>query len=72
MPLYITVSEGARADKARPIMVVSDRRIVALLMGAIGRLGDHATPGELHSEGAPRDENNAGQTGNLVTLRGGR
>ena len=40
MPLYVTLSEGPRADQARPILVTSQQRVVAALLREIGRLGN--------------------------------
>lgn len=40
MPLYLTLSEGPRADQARPILALSDRRVIDAMLREIGRLGD--------------------------------
>ena len=40
MPLFLTLSEGGRADRARPILAVADQRIIAGVLRAIGQLGD--------------------------------
>ena len=40
MPLFITVSEGPRADEARPVLATGDQRLVGELLKAIGRLGE--------------------------------
>jgi hypothetical protein len=40
MALYLTLSEGPRADTARPILAVSDRRIIDATLEAIRTLGD--------------------------------
>jgi hypothetical protein len=42
MPLYLTVSTGPRADKARPIMAISDPHLIATLLRAIGQLAGPA------------------------------
>lgn len=39
MPLYVTISEGPRADLARPLLAVSDQSLIAELLRAIGRKG---------------------------------
>lgn len=40
MPLYLTVAEGPRADRTRPLLAISDQRLIAELLRAIGQLGD--------------------------------
>ena len=40
MPLYLTLSEGPRADQTRPVLATGDRRIIGELLRAIGQLGD--------------------------------
>jgi hypothetical protein len=40
VPLYLTVSEGPRADRTRPVLAVSDQRIITELLRSIGQLGD--------------------------------
>ncbi len=40
MPLFVTVSEGPRADRARPVLAISDQRLIAELLRAIGRKGE--------------------------------
>ena len=52
MPLYITVSEGPRADQARPVLATGDQRLVGELLKAIGRLGESAESADSHE--APR------------------
>ena len=42
MPLYVTVSEGPRADRSAPILAVSDTRIIGALLDAIQRLADES------------------------------
>ncbi len=37
MPMYLTVSEGPRADRARPVLAICDQAIIAELLRAIGR-----------------------------------
>ncbi len=49
MPLFVTVSEGPRADQARPVLATGDQRIIGELLRAIGRLGD-AREEDLHEE----------------------
>jgi hypothetical protein len=39
MALYVTLSEGPRADLTRPILVLSERRIIDVLLQEIGQLG---------------------------------
>ncbi len=38
MPLYITVSRGARADAATPILASSDRHVVGAVLQTLARL----------------------------------
>ena len=33
--LYLTISEGPRADKTRPILALSDQRLIAHLLDAL-------------------------------------
>ncbi len=40
MPMFITLSEGPRADRARPVLATGDQRLVGELLKAIGRLGE--------------------------------
>ena len=40
MPLYVTVSEGPRPDRARPVLAISDQRVIVELLRAIGRWGE--------------------------------
>ncbi len=40
MPLYITVSRGARADVAMPILASSDSHVVGAVLRALARLDD--------------------------------
>ncbi len=51
MPLYITVSRGARADAARPILASSDRRVVDAVLRTLARLNE----GDQDDEGDPSD-----------------
>jgi hypothetical protein len=39
MALYVTLSEGPRADLTQPILVLSERRIINVLLQEIGQLG---------------------------------
>ncbi len=39
MPLYLVVSAGPRADQARPLLALSDQRLIAALLRAISELG---------------------------------
>ena len=52
MPLFITVSEGPRADQARPVLATGDQRLVSALLETIGRLGDSQAPAEDDERGA--------------------
>ena len=52
MPLYITVSRGARADTATPILASTDHRVVGAVLQALARLDqwdedDLADPGDV-------------------------
>ena len=38
MSLYITVSRGARADAARPILASSDRRVIDAVLQTLAHL----------------------------------
>lgn len=40
MPLYITVSRGARADAAIPILASSDRHVVGSVLQTLARLDE--------------------------------
>ncbi len=40
MPLYLTVSQGTRADTARPILASNDPRLIAAVMRETSHLGD--------------------------------
>ncbi len=40
MPLYITVSRGARADAAIPILASSDRHVVGAVLQTLARLDE--------------------------------
>lgn len=40
MPLFITLSEGPRADRTQPVLATGDRRIIAALLREIERLGN--------------------------------
>ena len=54
MPLYVTVSEGPRADRARPVLAISDQHMIAELLHAIGRWGeDRAAEVEEQTPRAP-------------------
>ena len=53
MPLFITVSEGPRADQARPVLATGDQRLIGALLEAIGRLGDSEAPAEDDERGVP-------------------
>jgi len=39
MALYVTLSEGPRADLTQPILVLSEPRIIDVLLQEIGQLG---------------------------------
>lgn len=50
MPLYLTISDGKRADQAVPIVATSDRKIIGLVAKAlVERLIE--TPGDLSGPG---------------------
>lgn len=51
MPLYITLSRGPRADQAKPVLVLSDKRAIAALLREMGKLEE---------EGGERDASTAG------------
>ena len=63
MPLFVTVSEGPRADQARPVLATADQRLVGELLKAIGRMGEACEvtdqaehpPAPLRPIGAKRD-----------------
>ncbi len=40
MPLFLTLSVGPRADRTRPLLALSDRRVISAVLREIGRLGD--------------------------------
>ncbi|MDP9366714.1 MAG: hypothetical protein M3Q03_00315 [Chloroflexota bacterium] len=40
MPLYVTVSRGARADAATPILASSDRHVVGAVLQTLARLDE--------------------------------
>ncbi len=40
MSLYITVSRGARADTATPILASSDRRVVGAVLATLAQLDE--------------------------------
>lgn len=40
MPLYVTVSRGARADAATPILASSDHQVVGAVLRALARLDE--------------------------------
>ncbi len=40
MPLYVTVSKGPRADRASPILIVSDQRAIGVLLREVAALAD--------------------------------
>ncbi len=40
MPLYLTISKGPRADRARPVLALADQRLIADLLKRLGRLPD--------------------------------
>ena len=41
MPLYVTVSQGPRADLAKPLLASSDQTVVVAVLDAIRRLEEH-------------------------------
>jgi len=40
MPLYVTVSRGARADAATPILASSDRHVVGAVLQTLAHLDE--------------------------------
>lgn len=38
MPIYVTLSQGPRADLARPILASSDQRVVGAVLQSLARL----------------------------------
>jgi hypothetical protein len=55
MPLYLTLSSGASAAQARPVLAVSDQRLIRELLVAVGRLGEDGgtEPDEAHPAVTP-------------------
>ncbi|HEY8601494.1 MAG TPA: hypothetical protein VIL85_23910 [Thermomicrobiales bacterium] len=53
--LYLTISEGPRADKTRPILALSDQRLIAHLLDALRDLAGPMDDGD-----APRTTPDAG------------
>ena len=53
MPLYVTLSRGPRADRARPVLASSDRSIVGAVLEAVRRLAE-ADDGEREDAAAGR------------------
>ncbi len=57
MALYLTISEGQANGKHRPILALSDTRMIAAVLREIGRFGEEA-----EEEGAAVPTREAGQS----------
>ena len=55
MALYVTLSEGPRADLARPILGLSERRVINALLQEIGHLRDRHEQPNAQKKAALRD-----------------
>ncbi len=55
MALYVTLSEGPRADLTRPILVLSEHRIIDVLLQEIGQLGHRRERNDTKEKAALRD-----------------
>ena len=40
MPLFVTISRGGHPHRARPILAISDRRVVGAVLQALARLDE--------------------------------
>lgn len=54
MPLYLTLSRGARADQATPVLASSDPTVIAAVLQAVSQLAE-AGPSEAETDSAARD-----------------